>query len=123
MKREGIADGANKRRDDLSEEPDASQSARPDLRGRRPARAVPTATGTTTLVKFDCLLLRYNDAAPVSICRVARKGRSRNSMDKPYQVIITINNQTKCHSVATVLSETMLLVSRRESSGHCSWLI
>ena len=44
-------------------------------------------------------------------------------MDKPYQAIITINNQTKCHRVATVLSETMLLVSRRESSGHCSWLI
>jgi len=79
--------------------------------------------GTTTLVKFDCLLLRYNDAAPVSICRVARKGRSRNAMDPPYQAIITINNQTKCHSVATILSETMLLVSRRESSGHCSWLI
>jgi hypothetical protein len=44
-------------------------------------------------------------------------------MDKPYQAIITINSQTKCHSVATVLSKTMLLVSRRESSGHSSWLI
>lgn len=44
-------------------------------------------------------------------------------MDKPYQAIIAIHNQTKCHSVATVLSETLLLVSRRQSSYDCSWLI
>ncbi len=34
-----MADGARRRSDDLSEEPDASQSARPDLRGGRLARA------------------------------------------------------------------------------------
>lgn len=44
-------------------------------------------------------------------------------MDTPYQAIITITSQTKCHRVTTVLSETLLLVSRSESSGHCSWLI
>ena len=66
---------------------------------------------------------RVIDEVPVGSILVVRKGKSRNAMDTPYQAIITLTSQTECHDVATVLSETLVLMSPRESSGHCSWLI